>query len=230
MTKLTLVSHHLCPYVQRAAIVLLEKGVPFERRMIDLAAKPNWFLALSPLGKVPLLIVEREGSQEILFESSVIAEYLEEIHPTPALHPSDPLEKAKRRAWMEFGSTVLADIWTLETTGDPAAFEVKRSAIHAKLGRLERILHDGPYFAGAEFGLVDAVFAPAFRYFELFDTISDTGVFSGLPRVTAWRDALAARPSVIAAVEGLDYHARLRAFLERHDAYLLRRASLAAAA
>jgi glutathione S-transferase len=50
--RLTLVSHHLCPYVQRAAIALTEKGVPFERRHVDLSTKPDWFLAISPLGKV----------------------------------------------------------------------------------------------------------------------------------------------------------------------------------
>ena len=47
---LTLVSHALCPYVQRVAIVLHEKGLAFERRTIDLARKPDWFLAISPLG------------------------------------------------------------------------------------------------------------------------------------------------------------------------------------
>ena len=50
--RLTLVSHHLCPYVQRAAVDLTEKGVVFERISIDLAAKPDWFTAISPLGKV----------------------------------------------------------------------------------------------------------------------------------------------------------------------------------
>ena len=51
---LTLVSHHLCPYVQRASIALDEKGVRFERTYIDLKSKPDWFLKISPLGKVPL--------------------------------------------------------------------------------------------------------------------------------------------------------------------------------
>ena len=56
--KLTLISHKLCPYVQRAVIALTEKGVPFERIDIDLANKPDWFLKISPLGKVPVLLVE----------------------------------------------------------------------------------------------------------------------------------------------------------------------------
>ena len=107
----TLISFDLCPYVQRAAIALVEKGVPFERRTVDLADKPEWFRALSPLGKVPLLQV----GDAVLFESTVIVEYLEDTQ-APSLHPADPLIRARHRAWMEFGSSILADIWTIETT------------------------------------------------------------------------------------------------------------------
>ena len=57
VTKLTLVSHKLCPYVQRAVIALTEKGVPFRRVDVDLANKPDWFKAVSPLGKTPVLLV-----------------------------------------------------------------------------------------------------------------------------------------------------------------------------
>src|SRR5712691_3578454 len=94
--SLTLISHDLCPYVQRAVIALAEKGVAFERIDIDLGNKPDWFLALSPLGKVPLL---RVGAA-VIFESAVIVEYLEETQPNP-LHPSDPLERARHRATIE---------------------------------------------------------------------------------------------------------------------------------
>src|SRR5258708_40372906 len=74
MPHLTLVSHHLCPYVQRVAIALAERGIAAERVYIDLADKPAWFRALSPLGKVPLLKVD----DAVLFESAVICEYLED--------------------------------------------------------------------------------------------------------------------------------------------------------
>lgn len=90
---LTLVSHPLCPYVQRIAVSLVEKGVPFERIDVDLARKPGWFLALSPLGRTPVL---RVGDRAI-FESAVILEYLEETQPHP-LHPADPLARAEHRA------------------------------------------------------------------------------------------------------------------------------------
>lgn len=222
MSQLTLVSHHLCPYVQRAAIALLEKGVPFHRVMVDLAAKPHWFTAISPLGKVPLLRVPRpDGGEAVLFESAVICEYIEETQPGPALHPGDPLERARHRGWMEFGSAILGDIWGLETAVDPDLFETKRCALRDKLARVEATLTAGPFFAGEAFSLVDAVFAPIFRYFDLFDRIADLGAFERLSGVTAWRRALADRPSVRDAVDG-DYGRRLQAFLERHDAYLLR--------
>lgn len=218
---LTLISHHLCPYVQRAAIALAEKGVTFERVNIDLAAKPDWFLKISPLGKVPLLQIPQASGEAVLFESSVICEYLEETQAGAKLHPTDALERARHRGWMEYGSSILSDLWGFETTGDADVFAQKRQAIAAKFATIEAVLGDGPYFAGADFSLVDAVFAPVFRYFDLFDTLVDHGIFDGLVRVSAWRQALAERPSVRAAV-GSDYNARLMTFLREHDAYLLR--------
>ena len=231
MPKLTLVSHHLCPYVQRAAIVLAEKGVPFERVDIDLANKPDWFVKISPLGKVPLLRVQSDdgGKEAILFESAVICEYLDESQPGARLHPEDALERAQHRAWMEFGSAVLGDIWGLETATEAEAFETKRAAATAKFERIEAALGDGPWFEGGRFSMVDAVFGPVFRYFDVIDEIADLGVFARAPKVRAWRAALAARPSVRNAV-GADYNDRLRVFLKDKNAYLLRLKPVGAAA
>jgi len=223
-TALKLISHKLCPYVQRAVIALNEKGVPFERIDIDLADKPAWFLKISPLGKVPVLTVGAETGEVALFESNVICEYIEETQPGPNLHPADPLRRAQHRAWMEFGSAILSDLWGLETTQDAATFESKRQALIAKFERVEAALSEGPFFAGESFSLVDAVFAPIFRYFEVFDELSDLSIFDRTPKVRAWRAALAQRPSVKAAV-GPDYPQLLRAFLARHNAHLLKLAA-----
>ena len=225
MAQLILVSHHLCPYVQRAAIALAEKAVPFERVWIDLANKPDWFNAISPRGKVPLLRVSHADWQEtVLAESSAICEYLEDTQGGPRLHPADPLQRAQHRAWMEFGSAILSDVWGLETARGPALYDAKREAIAAKLATIEAVLGDGPFFAGERFSLVDAVFGPIFRYFEVFDAITDTGVFANVSKVRAWRAALAQRPSVRDAVTA-DYADRLRDFLVRHEAHLLQRAA-----
>ncbi|MCX9000030.1 glutathione S-transferase family protein [Rhizobiaceae bacterium BDR2-2] len=223
--RLTLISHHLCPYVQRAAIALSEKGVPFERRYVDLAAKPDWFLPISPLSKVPLLIVRQDdGTEAVLFESAVICEYLEETQSGTALHPADPLTRARHRGWIEFGSSILSDLWGFETAKDAETYESKRKALIDKFGRVEAELGDGPFFAGKAFSLVDAVFAPIFCYFDVFGTIAPTDVFDGLPRVTTWRNALAARQSVREAVTD-DYGDRLKVFLKNHDAWLLKLAA-----
>jgi glutathione S-transferase len=221
MTKFRLISFKLCPYVQRAAIVLAEKGVPFERVDIDLANKPDWFLKLSPLGKVPVLVVEQDGREEVLFESAVIAEYLDETL-APRLHPADPLEKARHRAWIEFASATLADIYGFYA-GDAATHRSKLKALEEKFARLETVLGDGPYFAGERFSLVDAAFAPAFRYFETFDRILDHGLFDAKPKLAAWRRAVAERPSVAGAVAA-DYGPGLAAYITAkngHMAHLL---------
>ena len=221
MSALILVSYDLCPYVQRAAIALFEKSVPFERLNIDLSDKPDWFKAISPLGKVPLLrVAQTDGAEAVLFESNVICEYIEETQPGPMLHPADPLERARHRGWMEFASAILADIYGLETTQDGDVFDAKRAAVVSKLSRVEEALGSGPFFAGDRFSLVDAAYAAVFRYFDLFDTLVDLQVFTGLPKVQAWRTSLAQRPSVRRAVTD-DYLELLQQFLERHQAHLL---------
>lgn len=117
---LVLVSHALCPYVQRAAIVLAEKGAAFERRDIDLADKPSWFLAVSPLGRTPVLLV----GDEAIFESAVICEYLDDTR-TPKLHPADALQRARHRAWMEFGSALLNGIAAFYNAPDAPALQAR---------------------------------------------------------------------------------------------------------
>jgi glutathione S-transferase len=220
----TLVSHNLCPYVQRVAIALAEKGAPFERITIDLAAKPDWFRAISPLGKVPLMRIPDAHGEAVLFESAAIAEYVDEAYPGPALLPRDALGRAQHRAWVEFASSLLGDIWRLETAKTHDVLAAACGSISQKLARLEEALGQGPYFAGQNFGLVDAAFAPAFRYFDVFDAIGPTVSFAEFPKTAAWRSALAARLSVREAVSPA-YPELLRNFLQRHEAVLLAQAA-----
>lgn len=208
-----LISHNLCPYVQRAAIVMLEADVPFERVDIDLSAKPEWFLAISPLGKTPVLDVDGTA----LFESQVIAEYLYET-VAHDLHPADPLERARQRSWSEFGSATLNAISGLYNAPDEQAFEAKRQDIRSKLERLESEIA-GPYFEGGTFRLVDAVWATVMRYFDVIEDTRLLGLTDGLPKVADWRTRIMQRPSVRAAVSD-DYPALLRSFLHRRGSYI----------
>ena len=197
MTKLTLISTATCPYVQRAIITLNEKRASYETKFVDLAAKPDWFLKISPLGKVPVLKVEREGKPDAaIFESLVIVEFAEETVPGPRLHPDDPVEKAQHRAWMEFGSGMLLEVYRVWMAKDEAAYRAARETVTKRLERLEEVLGAGPYFAGEKFSCVDTVFAPLFGKVDTTQAMAPIGLLEGFPKVAAWSRALAQRPSV----------------------------------
>jgi glutathione S-transferase len=215
--RLTLVSHALCPYVQRVAIVLKEKGIEFERREVDLANKPPWFLAISPLGKTPVLLVDGVA----IFESAVICEFLDETEGA-RLHPEAPLLRARHRAWMEFGTSLLNTIAAFYNAADHSTLAARTKDIRHRFEQLEATLGEGPYFAGERFSMVDAVFGPVFRYFDAFETLGDFDFFGGLPKVKAWRAGLAVRDSVRVAAHQ-NHDALLRAFLCNRGSALSRR-------
>ncbi|MDZ8237250.1 MAG: glutathione S-transferase family protein [Nostoc sp. ChiQUE01a] len=212
--KLKLISHELCPYVQRAVIVMLEKNIPHEREYIDLANRPAWFLEISPLGKVPALLVDNE----VLFESVVICDYLDEITPG-SLYPDNPLTKAKYRSWIEFGSSILNSIGSFYSAKEESLFEAKTQEIIQKFQTLEGQLQEGPFFGGDKFSLVDAVYGPIFRYFVVFDQYKDWSFFSQTPKVRTWQNNLLKHPSVIDAVLP-KYPELLHQFLLKRDSYL----------
>jgi len=188
---LELISFKLCPFVQRAVIVLLEKNVDFDITYIDLKDKPDWFLNISPMGKVPVLKV----GEEVLFESAVIAEYLDETR-SPALHPADPLRRAKNRAWVEFSSEVLMTQLRMLMSKEQHSFDEMRAALGDKLAIFEAVLGDGPFFNGSDFALIDAAFAPGFMRLVEVEKLLPMESFDGLPKVKRYSDALLERTSV----------------------------------
>ncbi|MBL4740594.1 MAG: glutathione S-transferase family protein [Sneathiella sp.] len=208
-----LISHHLCPYVQRAVIVLLEKNIEHKRTYIDLANKPDWFQSLSPLGRVPLL----QTQETVLFESQVIAEYLDEV-TEGSLHPEDSLEKARHRSWIEFGSETLKLIGGLYNAPDKASFDIKRLALFNNLQRLEAEI-DGPYFSGDQFHMIDGVWGTIFRYFDVIDTFASLEIVTDLEKLLNWREILAKRLSIQKAVPD-GYAGRLELFLRNRESYL----------
>ena len=214
MDNLELISHDLCPFVQRAEIALREKDVPFTRTTVDLEKRPAWFNDISPRGKVPLL---RVGG-EVIFESAVILEYLEETQ-SPALHPRDPLSRARHRGWIEYGSALLMDNYAFALAPDARGMRSQRDTIREKVERLEQVLGDGPYFGGESFSLVDAAFAPFFRYWSAFELIGRFGVLDRTPRAQTWMRALAQRPSVRATFTA-EFDQRLLSAMTRRGGHL----------
>jgi len=207
--NLELISFKLCPFVQRAVIVLKEKGLDFKITYIDLKQKPDWFLQLSPLGKVPVLRVD----DTVLFESAVIAEFLDEISP-PALQPQDPLLRAKNRAWTEFASELLSlQYQFLHASGEQNCLDL-RGKLRERFERLEKILDSGPYFNGPAFSLADAAFAPLFMRLDLIEKAHSMKLLAGLPKVVRWSQNLLARGAVRESVVA-DFPRLFSAYLQQ---------------
>ncbi|MBA3544411.1 MAG: glutathione S-transferase family protein [Chthoniobacterales bacterium] len=216
--RLRLISHKLCPYVQRAVIVATEKDIPFTRIDIDFANKPEWFLEISPTGKVPVLdVTDSDGSAHILFESAVIAEYLDEIAGVRLL-PANPLRRARERAWTEYASATLGDIAKLYSAPTATAFGDAQSALKRRLASFGNEIA-GPWFAGERFGLVDAAVGPALRYLDVFADRAGLNLLGEFPIVRSWAQRLSQRPSVKGAV-GADYAEQLVAFVKAKNSFL----------
>ena len=149
---MTLYDAPRCPYCARVRIVLAEKGVPHDTVTIDLADRPRWLLEHNPPhGRVPVL----EEAGWILPESAVIAEYLEERYPEPALLPADPGERAVARL-LVFRFDELGDAYYAFRRGEPGA----DGELAAALGVLEALLAQAPFLSGRACGLADVGYLP----------------------------------------------------------------------
>ena len=195
MAKYLLVSFKTCPWVQRAAIVLREKNIEFEFRHIDRDNRPDWFLAISPHKKVPVMSVDGKVS---LFESNAIAEYLDETI-APRLHPDDPVARAINRAWTDYVPTFSDMVTGQAYADDEADYKADVTKIPQAFEKLEGALKtqspQGPFFNGAKYSLVDAAYAPFLQRYYYLDRIKPLGVIEKFPRVKAWTEALMKRSS-----------------------------------
>ncbi len=212
-----LVSSYTCPWVQRAAITLRAKGVLYDITYIDLKNKPDWFLKISPHGKVPVLLVDGQP----LFESNAISEFLDEVVP-PRLHPEDPLKRARHRAWMDFlpdFAKALRGVYYATSHVDQQA---GLKAAPKAIAKLEAVLagergNDGPYFSGRSLCLVDTAYAPFLQRFALIEARMQTGLMKEFPRVQAWSDALMANDAIKGSVVS-HFLAEFLVALRRHNA------------
>ena len=171
-------------------IVLRAKEIQFEVTYIDLRNKPDWFLAISPHGKVPVLQVDDEP----LFESNAIAEYLEEAE-APHLHPDNLIKRARNRAWTDFVPTFAGGLSGIYYTASLDDREERLTTARQRLQKLEDALNqerqnDGPFFNGPEISLVDAGYAPFLQRFLYVDQWLGTALLGEFPQVSAWAQAL----------------------------------------
>ena len=181
-------------------IVLRAKTVEFQVTYIDLNDKPGWFLEISPHGKVPVLVVD--GTP--LFESNAIAEFLDET-ASPPLHPPDPVQRARNRAWTDFVPTFSEDVYGIFWCENEAELPDRLAAARGRIAKLEAAIaeergNDGPFFNGDAISLVDAAYAPFLHRLAIVEEKAQTGVLEGFPLVSAWTQALVTDPRVAGSV------------------------------
>jgi len=219
VTKYMLVSFKTCPWVQRSAIVLREKNTEFEMRHIESDNRPDWFLAISPHKKVPVLRIDDRVS---LFESNAINEYLDETI-APRLHPQDPIERALNRAWTDYVPTFASAVTATAYADTEEDYNKAAAAIPVPFERLEKALEKGggPYFNGAEYSLVDAAYAPFLQRYVFLDRVRKLGHIEKFPRLKAWTEALLSRASTHSFAPA-EFEAMYRDGLKRRNKWVSR--------
>ena len=191
MSKPKLISFNVCPFVQRSVILLKEKGVDYDIDFIDVYDPPKWFLEISPTGKVPVLQIE----DEVLFESTAIGEYLEEVYD-PKYHPNDPLIKAKNRAWMEYTSPLYGGTFNLLMATNKADAVKHIDFMRFTQKGLDNVMQNTPWFNGDDFSMMDIFAAPYFVRLEFYKKNFELDILDGCENLKAWSERLLERPSV----------------------------------
>jgi glutathione S-transferase len=199
MADIELISTKTCPYVQRSRIALMEKGVEFVFTEVDLRNKPDWFLALSPYGKVPVL----KHNDKVIYESAVINEYLEEVFPKPSLMPTDPVDRAYARIWIDYcNSQSMGANRSLLMCQDPSEQDVLSKKLTENLLFIEneglaKTSGSGPFWFGSSVTLTDITFFPLFQRLCATEHYRGYKIPDSCPRIRALIDAMKSRPSVI---------------------------------
>jgi glutathione S-transferase len=191
--KLELISFKLCPFAQRSLITLLHQELEHQVTYIDISDPPPWFLDISPFGQVPVL---RLDDGPVIFESAVINEFINEVAAGPSMLPEEPLKRALNRAWTEFGSSCLGDVYAMVNAKDEKAFEEAREELHDKFERLEEVLENAPFFNGDHLALIDAAYAPLLQRLGFLNELTPVYSPEEFPRIATWGQRLLALPEV----------------------------------
>lgn len=198
-----------CGWAQRNYALLIEKGVPFRTVLSADAAggKSEEFLSLSPYAATPVLRV----GPDVVWESSVINEYLEERFPERPLMPKDPGARAAARLCVYHCDGVLMPAIKRLVRAEPGGRADAAATLDGGLRQLAAALErssGGPFWGGARIALPDLVVQTVF---ESLEAIGEAG---RLPApLLAWQAALAAHPAIQAAANiaaGVSYDVPVR--------------------
>jgi glutathione S-transferase len=188
-----------CPYARRTRMVLHEKGIDFETYEVDLANKSEEFLAVSPTGKVPVIVVDGDS----LYESNVVNQYLDEVTDEPKLMPEDPRRRAHARIWMAFADTDFFPAVFVTSVGRERGYSEEQISeaserLRTALGKLEERLKGRDYLAD-EFSLADIAHAGNFVRLRELEKRGEVSLGEH-PNVAAWMVRIEDRGGYEAAV------------------------------
>ncbi|XP_017885243.1 pyrimidodiazepine synthase-like [Ceratina calcarata] len=207
--KVRLYSMRFCPYAQRIHLVLDAKNIPHDVVYVNLTHKPEWLLEKSPLGKVPCIEL---NTGETLYESLIIAEYLDDAYPQNKLFPKDHLARAKDKLLINGFNTIINIMYKLyanSTLGDYVVFEEALK----ELEQFERELASRrtPFFHGNSPGMVDFMIWPWWERSEVIKVLR--GDQFSIPRdkfkrLLEWRSAMKENSAVRSSYLGTEVHAK----------------------
>ncbi|XP_061492057.1 glutathione S-transferase omega-1 isoform X2 [Rhineura floridana] len=186
-----------CPFAQRTRLVLKAKGINHEIVNINLKNKPDWFFEKNPFGLVPVL---ETSKGQLIYESPITCEYLDEAYPEKKLYPTDPYEKAYQKMLLEhFSKLIPLSYKYLQATKSGEDAQALKNEYCEKLLKLEEILinHKTKFFGGNSVSMIDYLAWPWFERmesFQLHDCLDHT------PELKRWVEAMKLDPAVQATV------------------------------
>ncbi|KAM4636485.1 glutathione S-transferase omega-1-like [Discoglossus pictus] len=191
--SIRLYSMRFCPYAQRPRLVMAAKGIKHEIVNINLKNKPEWFFEKSQFGLVPSL----ESAQgQVIYESAIICDYLDEAYPGKKLNPEDPFQKAQQRMIVEQFSKLVSLMYKImgqkKSKEDPAA---TISEFQEKLNKFDEVLgkQNTRFFGGDSVSMVDYMIWPWFERFIIFD-VKDS--LNKTPHINEWYQLMLQDPAV----------------------------------
>ncbi|XP_059215702.1 glutathione S-transferase omega-1-like [Centropristis striata] len=206
--KIRIYSMRFCPFAQRARLVLSAKGIKHDTININLKNKPDWFLEKNPLGLVPTL---ETPAGEVIYESPITCDYLDEAYPQKKLLPPSPFGRAQQRMMLEHFSKVVPYFYKIangrKNSEDVSGLEAE---LKEKFGKLNGELGKNMFFAGDSVTMIDYMMWPWFERLELFGLKC---CLDSTPELKKWTERMLEDEAVKATMHSVETH---RAFYKTY--------------
>ncbi|XP_067278547.1 glutathione S-transferase omega-2 [Pseudorasbora parva] len=198
-----LYSMRFCPFAQRTRLVLTAKGIKHDIININLKDKPDWFLEKNPAGTVPVL---ETSSGQVIYESPITCEYLDEVYPEKKLLPSDPFERAQQKMLLEHYSKVIPLFYKIsmgkkrgeDVSAAEVEFKEKVSQLNESLAKKKT-----KYFGGDSVTMIDYLIWP---WFERAEMMGVKHCLDNTPELRKWIERMLEDPVVKATMFSTEDH------------------------